>query len=138
MQPPLTPMIDVTFQLLLFFILTMQFRPPEGQIPADLPAGAAPSAAEMVPLEPVRIILRAGMDGAADIEVARYAGAIGGWAALHEVLRDLRADFGSPDVPVIIEPGPGVSWQHALNALRQAQRAGFEDITFAYKAGPPQ
>ena len=26
MQPPLTPMIDVTFQLLLFFLLSFTFR----------------------------------------------------------------------------------------------------------------
>ena len=37
MQPPLTPMIDVTFQLLLFFILTFTFRESEGLIPGTLP-----------------------------------------------------------------------------------------------------
>lgn len=35
-QPPLTPMIDVTFLLLLFFILTFTFRQMEGQLPGAI------------------------------------------------------------------------------------------------------
>ena len=35
-QPPLTPMIDVTFQLLLYFLLTTEFREDEGQIPGSI------------------------------------------------------------------------------------------------------
>ena len=140
LQPPLMPLIDVTFMLLLFFITTMQFAPPEGQILAQLPAGSVPAvsaeaaaAAAIVPLEPLRVYLRPGAAGAVDIEVERYAGAIGGFDALHQVLSSLRASFDSPDVPVVILPATGVSWQHALDALRQAQLAGFKDIAFAYK-----
>ena len=33
----MTPMIDVTFQLLLFFLLTCEFRESEGMIPGTLP-----------------------------------------------------------------------------------------------------
>jgi len=36
-QTPMTPMIDVTFQLLLFFIMTFEFRQSEGMIPGTLP-----------------------------------------------------------------------------------------------------
>jgi biopolymer transport protein ExbD len=138
LQPPLMPLIDVTFMLLLFFITTMQFSPPEGQILAQLPAGSAAAAsadaaAAMVPLEPLRVYLRAGAAGGVDIEVERYAGAIGSFGALQKVLASLRTSFDSPDVPVVILPATGVSWQHALDALRQAQLAGFRDIAFAYK-----
>jgi biopolymer transport protein ExbD len=140
LQPPLMPLIDVTFMLLLFFITTMQFSPPEGQIQAQLPSGLAAAsvgqegtAAAISPLEPLRVYLRAGSAGAVDIEVERYAGAIGSFDALRDVFQSLRATFGSGDVPIIIQPAVGVSWQHALDALRQAQLAGFKDIAFAYQ-----
>ena len=38
-RAPLTPMIDVTFLLLLFFLLTFTFRQAEGQIPGSVPQG---------------------------------------------------------------------------------------------------
>ena len=47
-QPPLTPMIDVTFQLLLYFLLTSEFREDEGQIPGTL-YGGGPGPAVRVP-----------------------------------------------------------------------------------------
>jgi len=57
--PPLTPMIDVTFQLLLFFLLACQFRPQEGSLPGTLPGGGdGPQ-----PM-PIKIALRpTGFDG---------------------------------------------------------------------------
>ena len=59
MQPPLTPMIDVTFQLLLFFLLTFQFREREGQIPGSLPnTGQGGQADQVELLVPIRISLR--------------------------------------------------------------------------------
>ena len=36
-QPPLTPMIDVVFQLLIYFILTLHFKEVEGQLLSQLP-----------------------------------------------------------------------------------------------------
>jgi hypothetical protein len=37
MEPPLTPMIDVIFQLLIFFMLTIQFKELEGEFLSHLP-----------------------------------------------------------------------------------------------------
>ena len=36
-EPPMTPMIDIIFQLLIFFLLTLQFVPLEGKLLASLP-----------------------------------------------------------------------------------------------------
>ena len=44
-QPPLTPMIDVTFLLLVFFILTSTFRQMEGQLPGAITSPRALHAA---------------------------------------------------------------------------------------------
>jgi len=52
----LTPMIDVTFQLLIFFIIAMKFKQVERRQGADLPLDEGPNP---VPAEPVdRITLR--------------------------------------------------------------------------------
>jgi hypothetical protein len=54
--PNLTPMIDVTFQLLIFFLLCTRFTTPQGGFDAELPNkhGLDPTLAE-VPGEPLTI-----------------------------------------------------------------------------------
>ena len=37
-EAPLTPMIDIVFQLLVFFMLTMQFKESEGKLLSQLPS----------------------------------------------------------------------------------------------------
>ncbi len=136
MQPLLTPMIDVTFQLLLFFLLTMRFAKPEGQLPADLPR-LAPSPAAVAPLEPVRVSL-VRTDAGLRMDISRYHLTAESFAALHEALAGLRERFGSSDVPVIIAPGDGVTWADALNAFNEARRARFTDIAFDRRVETPR
>lgn len=137
LQPPLTPMIDVTFQLLLFFLLTMEFRQAEGQLPADLPRLGGATAAAVVPLEPVWIHLSPSSDpdGQLRIDISQYHLSMSTWGQLHTRLVQLRSQLGTDDVPVIIEPGDGVSWGDALNAFNEVRRARFTDIAFAGRSG---
>ncbi len=60
----MTPMIDVVFQLLIFFMLTMQFKEIEGKLLSQLPKdkGLAPSHVLQPELQEVRIVLCAGGD----------------------------------------------------------------------------
>ena len=37
-EVPLTPMTDIVFQLLVFFMLTMQFKESEGKLLSQLPS----------------------------------------------------------------------------------------------------
>lgn len=46
----ITPMLDMSFQILAFFVFTFQPTPPEGEIPLSLAAGAA--AGEQAPADP--------------------------------------------------------------------------------------
>ena len=135
LQPPLTPMIDVTFQLLLFFLLTMRFALPEGQLPADLPR-LEPSPAAVAPLEPVRIRLERTGAGLR-IDISRYHLTAESFDALHAALVDLRERFGSGDPPVVIAPGRGATWADALNAFNEARRAQFANIAFGRQAEAP-
>ena len=60
----MTPMIDIVFQLLIFFMLSMHFREVEGKLLSQLPRdkGAAPAPALKRELQEVRVILCAGGD----------------------------------------------------------------------------
>lgn len=61
----MTPMIDIVFQLLIFFLLTFHFASPEGdfniRMPAAGPAASAPST-DVMPL-PLRVRLVADRQG---------------------------------------------------------------------------
>lgn len=60
----MTPMIDVVFQLMSFFMCTLKVVAPEGDFDIRMPLGAAAAAApddQQVP--PVRVKLSAGDDG---------------------------------------------------------------------------
>ncbi|MBI2898927.1 MAG: biopolymer transporter ExbD [Planctomycetes bacterium] len=58
-EPPMTPMIDVIFQLLIFFILTMKFKQEEGKLLSQLPKdkGLASSSVPQPELQEVRIVI---------------------------------------------------------------------------------
>ncbi len=60
----LMPMIDVIFQLLIFFMLSMHFKEVEGKLLSQLPKdkGLAPSHVLMPELQEVRIVICAGGD----------------------------------------------------------------------------
>jgi len=60
----MTPMIDVVFQLLIFFMLSMHFKEVEGKLLSQLPKdkGLAPSHVLQPELQEVRIVLCAGGD----------------------------------------------------------------------------
>ncbi len=127
--PPLTPMIDVTFQLLIFFMLTTTFRQAEGQIPATLPkeSGGSPSVIDELK-RPVKIILHPSGDGfsACSYEIRGIAGVTSSPEDLFVTLNQMP----SKEVPLIIRPKSNVRMQFVLEAYNQAVRAKFKNISF--------
>lgn len=128
MQPPLTPMIDVTFQLLLYFILTSQFRAEEGGIPGSLPRDDGQAAVSEDPREPIQITIRP-------------SSAIGGRVVYHiaslppiesekELTEQLikRRGTGEEPPPVLLEPYGTVTWEYVTQAFNAAVKAKFTEI----------
>lgn len=132
MQPPLTPMIDVTFQLLLYFLLTSTFKPDEGQIPGSLPE-RGPSAATPKPRPPIRITLR---PRGVNREYVTYEvdnlTPVDRQEDLYKMLMT-RQQSGSVDVetPVQIRPWANVRWKHVVGAFNASVRAKYENIGFS-------
>jgi biopolymer transport protein ExbD len=132
LQPPLTPMIDVTFQLVIFFLLTMTFRAQEGQIPGSLPRVGGIAAGEQVPLEPLVIeISPLGPNRSmCRYEVTGQAALLSSPDELHEALRARRQEIGQ-DEPVILRPAANVPWRFVVEAFNQAVRAEYTSIGYA-------
>ena len=137
MQPPLTPMIDVVFQLLLFFLLACQFRQQEGLIPANLPDIKGPQISTPLKVMPVRVsVIATGPDSQGALfrieeTDLQWSSAVG----LYGYLKDLAGKEDPERVPVIIRPTGYVRWGHVVNAFNQAVLARFKRIAFAPSEG---
>lgn len=142
-QPPLTPMIDIVFQLLLFFILTTEFRMEEGLITATLPEKGE-GIDEVVKTKDIIVNLRpVGLRGVAyfisDENVSRVSDPNdipkqqGAAAELLKRLEERRDQYklDIKDSLVIIKPSGDVRWQYIVEAFNQVVRAKFEKIAFA-------
>ncbi|MCR5164681.1 MAG: biopolymer transporter ExbD [Thermoguttaceae bacterium] len=63
-KPDMTPMIDMVFQLLIFFILTLNIVDPEGDFNLRLPKpGSAQAQQNDIVNPPLRIMLSSDLDG---------------------------------------------------------------------------
>jgi len=59
----MTPMIDVTFLLLIFFMCTLKFKTLEGKLAAYLPKDVGVNSSESDPIEKVEILLQVVNEG---------------------------------------------------------------------------
>ena len=135
MQTQMTPMIDVTFQLLLFFIMTFEFRESEGTIPGTLPAkgSIAQQVSDTPPPDPITIkVIPTGNNRlAASYELRGFGTVIQTVKELGALLKARQEKIGSREVPIVIFPNQDVPWGFVVEAFNQATKAGFEKIGFA-------
>ena len=102
----MTPMVDVAFLLLIFFMSTTQFKPPE-HVAVDLPL----SSSEIHVPETGTIILTVNEDGA-DVHLQRIRAGHPGAGAGQRAGR--RGQLAQP------EPGGGRVWSRATATRRSA------------------
>jgi len=129
---PLTPMIDVTFQLLLFFLLAFTFREAEGAIPGSLPAvEKKPGEKSFIPPDLRRplVIFVNPVRGSVVYEISGQGGTLRNSEELYRRLIALRGLLES-DVPVQVAVRRDVRWEYAVEAYNQAVRAKFKSIAF--------
>ena len=145
----MTPMIDVVFQLLVFFMCTIQFRTLEGRLSAYLPKGVGPNPSAVEPLERVTLAISVRVPGTRleprgnlpwdgegpfrfgpDRDVVYDVGPrqLHDRTSLTERLEQLHA--GMPERGLSIDARPGSVYADVIGALDCAIAAGFEDISF--------
>lgn len=131
----MTPMIDVIFLLLTFFLLTANFRTPEDFLPIRLSDKANAQRPSII--EPLTIALAATQIGF-DIEIANFETV----AIENEILDEGLANFAgklknaiesqqrrSSD-PVEISCSDDVSWDHLVKIYHILHAMGIDNITF--------
>lgn len=135
----LTSMMDVCFQLLIFFVLTAAFAVGEGILPADLPAGESAAASDdpNPPTQPINIVLRSLGGQDVSIQLENFPSPPANFNELYTMLKSVQnspqnptAPY-NPDDPVIIKPDGTVKWGHVVNAFNAAIRAKYTNVNFA-------
>jgi biopolymer transport protein ExbD len=138
LQLNLTPMIDVTFLLLVFFVCTTKALDKEGLLRADLSERGGIVGSDALTLEepPLRIEVRA-TEGRTTIRVMaplpQPADAEQLGALLASKLYGPRNPGGlfSADQPIELAPSKEAPWEDAVAAFNAITRAGYTRVSFA-------
>jgi len=130
----IAPMIDVSFLLLIFFLVTTTFERAEGILSSRMPTEQGQRASVALPISP--IVVRIKKTGARDedfsIHIDRFDGAPQSFDELPDFLRGLfdKPGFGE-ETPVVIVAAGDVPWDHVVACWNAAIRAGGKKIAFA-------
>ena len=132
-QPPMTPMIDCVFQLLIFFILTPNYTAGEGYLTTNLPTTSGPNQAAQVDIQRIKIELEAtGPKGEGVAIILNDSESFGSnFEGLLAALQGLRAKGLPPDHPVLISPWMGTRHKWVVRAFDMAVAARFTNVHFA-------
>jgi biopolymer transport protein ExbD len=141
-QPPLMPLIDVMFTLMIFFLLATHMRTQEGLIASSLPDEGGQKNQDIVPTVNIPIAVRSiGGGGARYIlrgsmvfdEIPGRADSNGTANALFAALEQFRDTnkLTGDTATVVIQAAADVPWQNVVDVYNQAVRAKFKKIGFA-------
>lgn len=128
----MTPMIDVVFLLLVFFVWTASFQIVEQILPSEMSALTGSDPIEQVDPPPPKdfedVVVRIGWDGLSptwrinDQPLASLAAVEQQLTAISEL---------QVDAPVILHPDPIVPLGFVIEAYDIAKISGFEQVAFA-------
>jgi biopolymer transport protein ExbD len=117
----LTPMIDVVFTLLVFFMLATKFAERERSLDVDLPAA---SAAQETAASLEELVINVTRDGRVSIEGRTLAG-----DDLYRVLEE--AARRSPGRPVVLRGDRKGAYDEIVTVLNECMRAGLSDLSLS-------
>ena len=126
---PLTPMVDVIFLLLVFFVCTSNFNPPENILPLEttLPGSAVADVLQPDPTHLDVVLIRAFFDRKPHWQIEGNQ-----CTSLHEVQNILRLiQDVKEDIPVIIESADNVPVENVIDVYDVCRRVGLTRIQFA-------
>ncbi len=134
---PMTPMIDVVFNLLIFFVVTAVGSAPEKLMPADLPASGA-IVSQVDPLEReawvTDVWLKLSLADQTDALQVDMNGTV--YLDLELLKSNLRAlaEVG-PENPVVLDIAPSVQMEQLVDVWDTCIAAGFQSVSFAVDSG---
>ena len=135
----ITPMIDVVFQLLIYFLLTAGFMGNERHLRAQMQSEPRPATARQptLALEVEPLVLRvARVDGGLSIGTGGALANPRDARELERILRDALVAPDSPrgfftaDHPIRIAAEPDVPWQDVVEVFNAVVAAGYRSVAF--------
>ena len=123
LETNMSAMIDIVFQLLIFFMLTLKIVEPEGDFNVNMPAQGTPTSSDDMPLPDIKVKLRANPDGTL---VGLFFGQrnLGiGPAAFEQLNIEILKVIGRPgdpitkDMPVEIDADYNLHFSNVINAV---------------------
>lgn len=120
----MTPMIDVVFLLIIFFLVSSHLARQENRLPLDLPL-----ASTHAPTDPEAAPLTISIDRDANWLVA---GSVVDAASLRVILSELRSKMGR-DAAIRIRTDGAVQYRYVEPVLREAALAGVTDAAIAVR-----
>jgi biopolymer transport protein ExbD len=120
----MTPMIDIVFQLNIFFILSFKIVLPEGDFNIRMPSTAAARSMEVSETLPMTLVMKAGPNG--ELSEMRLAGRSFGnsrdaFVKLHQQIRSMVNDAGGPgtasDLEIELDCDYDLNYEHVVRAI---------------------
>ena len=134
---PMLPMVDVVFNLLIFFVVTASGSVPEKLLSADLPASGV-VASPVVPVEReswvTDVWLKLSVTGETSTLQVDMNGTV--YQDLDQLKANLRAlaEVG-PENPVVLDIAPAVQMDQLVDVWDTCIAAGFHSVSFAVDPG---
>ena len=128
----LAPMIDVTFLLLIFFLVTTTFEPPEGLLASQMPQDSGKPAVAL-PISPIVVRITQVGPGPDEYAIAldNFRNVPTNFDQLTAYISEIHRQPGfDQDTPVVIIAGDDVLWDHVVACWNSAVRASCTRIVF--------
>ncbi|MBM3987226.1 MAG: biopolymer transporter ExbD [Planctomycetes bacterium] len=150
MKGDMTPMIDVVFQLLIFFMLTIKFKLLEGKLSAYLPKDVGVNQTQAEPKEKVEIKLKVEREGTKLMpndsgkpwegqgaykygpdRVVRYSVGPKSSLEMREIVNRVKELYKlDPEGSVTIDPLPGTCYADVIKILDEVILIGYTNVSF--------
>ena len=128
----MAPMIDMSFLLLTFFLVTTTFEQAEGILASRLPTDRGQLGTPL-PISPIKVRLSSLGFGEETcvIRIENVTEVPTDFQQLAQMLRQIQSRPGFDDeTPVIILADADVDWDHVVNAWNAAVRCSYKKIAF--------
>ncbi len=138
MDSAMTPMIDVVFLLLVFFVWTASFQLIEHVLSSEMTAQMGTDASQ--PVDPVpeqdfdKIVVRIRWNGTSATWTVRDQplGSIEEVRSMMQAIADVKID-----APIILHPDPVVPLGVVIEAYDVSKQVGFQEVSFAVNPSKP-